>query len=88
MRLSGYMDYPTKPYLIAIIYGMEYLMHHPHEPIMYTINKISQTTDSPRQCLFKAGDVEINKIRNTPTSSIYIVMQITQRDSSEMHSFI
>ena len=34
MRLSGYMNTPTEPYLLALIYGMEYLMHHTNEPII------------------------------------------------------
>ena len=35
MRLSGYMNAPTEPAFISLKHGMEYLMYHPHEPIMY-----------------------------------------------------
>ena len=38
--LIDYMNSPTEPYFIALIQGMEYLMHHPHEPVMYSINKM------------------------------------------------
>ena len=40
---------------------MEYLIHHPHELIMYLINKIFKTNESQHQCFFKSGDAEINK---------------------------
>ena len=43
MRLSGYMNAPTEPTFLAFKNGMEYLMHHPHEPIMYSRNKINKT---------------------------------------------
>ena len=32
--LSGYVKYTTEPYFLALKHGMEYLMHHPHYPIM------------------------------------------------------
>ena len=35
MRLSGYMNAPTEPAFLSLKHGMEYLIHHPHEPIMY-----------------------------------------------------
>ena len=41
MWLSGYMNAPTAPAFLALRHGMEYLMHHPHEPIMYSRKKIS-----------------------------------------------
>ena len=34
MRLIGYMNAPTEPDLLDVKHVMEYLMHHPHEPIM------------------------------------------------------
>ena len=34
MRLSGYMNSPTEPAFLDLKYSMEYLVHHPHEPIM------------------------------------------------------
>ena len=36
MRLSGYMNAPTEPDFLALRHGMEYLMHHPHETIIYS----------------------------------------------------
>ena len=36
MLLSVYTNAPTEPDFIAFKHGMEYLMHHPHEPIMYS----------------------------------------------------
>ena len=40
---------------------MKYIMHYPHEPIIYSRNKIHKTEEIPHQCYFKAGDVEISK---------------------------
>ena len=39
MHLSGYMNEPSEPAFPDIKHGMEYLMHLPHEPIMYSIKK-------------------------------------------------
>ena len=50
------MNAPTESDLLAIIHGMEYIMHHSHEPIMYSINKNFKTNERPHQCFFKAGD--------------------------------
>ena len=61
MRLSGYMNEPTEPDFLAIKHGMEYLMHHQHEPIMYSRKKFYKNHEISHQCLFKAGDAEINK---------------------------
>ena len=40
MHLSGYMNASPEPDLLAIKHEMEYLMHHPHESIMYPQKKI------------------------------------------------
>ena len=61
MHLCGYMNAPTEPALLAIRHVMEYLIHHPHEPIIYSRKKKINTNESPHQYLFKADDVEINK---------------------------
>ena len=61
MRLSGYTNAPKEPALLALRHGMDHLMHHPHEPMMYSIKKSFNKNESPHQCFFKAGDVEINK---------------------------
>ena len=42
MSLSGYMNAPIEPALLAFIHGIEYLIHHPHEPIMYSTKKFSK----------------------------------------------
>ena len=42
MRLSGYINYPTEPEFLALRHGMEYIMHHSHEPIMYPRKKNSK----------------------------------------------
>ena len=49
MRLSVYMNTPAQPPFIALKHGMEYLMHHPHEPIMYSRKKIYKTDESLHQ---------------------------------------
>ena len=58
MRLIGYMNASKVPALIDIRHGMEYIMHHPHEPIMYS-RMFSKKNESPHQCLIKAWDAEI-----------------------------
>ena len=63
MRLSGYMNEPTEPGLLDPKHGMKYLMHHPHEPIMYSRKKIHRTEEIPHQCYFKSGDAEIRKTK-------------------------
>ena len=59
--LSGYINAPTEPDFLYLKHGMEYLMPHPHEPIMYPKNKIYKTYEITHQCYFKEGDAEINK---------------------------
>ena len=43
MHLSGYMNEPIEPDFLALKHGMEYIMHHPHEPIVYPRNKFYKT---------------------------------------------
>ena len=40
MRLSGYTNDPIEPALLDLRHGIEYFMHHPYEPIMYSRKKI------------------------------------------------
>ena len=61
MRLSGHMNEPTEPAFLALKHSLEYLMHHPQEPIMYSRRKIHRTEEIPHQCYFKAGDAETRK---------------------------
>ena len=63
MNLSGYMNAPTEPAFLALKHGMEYLMHHTHETIMYSRNKTHITEKSPHKCYFKSGDAEISKTK-------------------------
>ena len=85
MHLIGYINYPTEPAFIDLRHGMEYHMHHPHEPIIDSRNIFSkmksQINVSSDQVMQKS-----TKIRNAPNSSIYIVMHITQIDISGRHS--
>ena len=37
MRPSGYVNLLTEPVFLALKHGIEYIMHHTHEPIMYFI---------------------------------------------------
>ena len=34
LLVSGYMNAPIEPNFLSLENGMEYIMHHPHEPIM------------------------------------------------------
>ena len=61
MRLSGYTNVPTKPAFIALKHSMEYLIQHPHEPIMCSRKEIYKTEEIPHQCYFKSGETEIRK---------------------------
>ena len=56
MRLGGYMNVPTEPTLLALKHVMEYIMQHPHEPVMYSRNKMYKTNQIPHQCYFKVGN--------------------------------
>ena len=35
IQLSGYMNNPTELSFLSVFHGMEYIMHHMHEPIIY-----------------------------------------------------
>ena len=61
MCLSGYNNAPVEPALLARTHGMEYIIHHPQKPIIYSWKKIHKTHESPHQCYFKEGNAEINK---------------------------
>ena len=56
MRLSGYTNAPIETAFLALKHSMEYLMQHPHEPIIYLIKKMHKTHEIPHQCYFKSGD--------------------------------
>ena len=78
MRLIGYMNAPTEPDLLALKHGMGYLMHHPHEPIMYAKIKRIKLIGAHTNATSKQGMNKSIKIRNIPTSFTLIVMQIME----------
>ena len=47
MRIIGYMNAPTEPSSISLKHDMEYIMHHPHEPIVYSGKKIYKNSWNP-----------------------------------------
>ena len=49
MLISGYMNAPTEPVFLNLKHVIQYLMHHTHEPIIYSGNKIHRTEESPHQ---------------------------------------
>ena len=55
MSLSCYMNAPTESTFLALRHGMEYLMHQPHEPIMYPTKENFKINERPHQCFFNAG---------------------------------
>ena len=59
--LSGYINNPAERALLPLRHSMEYVMNYPHESTLYSRKKISKTNEIPHNCLFKEGDVEINK---------------------------
>ena len=40
MLLSWYMNAPIETSFLSLRHGMEYIMYHPHEPIMYSRKNI------------------------------------------------
>ena len=61
MSLSGYINSPKEPAFLDLRNGMEYIMHHPHESILYPINKLFKVSEIPHQFFFKTGISDINK---------------------------
>ena len=61
MCLSSYMNASTEPDVLALKHGMEYFMHNPHEPTMYSRNKIYKIHEIPHKSYFKVWDAEIKK---------------------------
>ena len=61
MHLSGYMNATIEPAFLDLKYDMVYLMHHPHETIAYSRNKMYKMYEIPHQYILKAGDAEIDK---------------------------
>ena len=72
------MNYTTENSFISLKYVMEYLMHHPHEPIVYSRNNIFKLNETTHKFFFKAGSAEIKKISNTPTSFTYTMVQTVE----------
>ena len=68
----------TDPAFLAIRHGMEYIMHHPHETIVYSRKKSSKQMKYHINASSNKAIQKSTKIRNTLTPSIHIVMQIMQ----------
>ena len=89
MRLSGYMNAPTEPAFLALKNGIEFLMRHPHEPIIYSRKKLMEQTKFPIIVTSKQDIQKSAKIRNTPTSFTHMVMQIMMEISLiDIHSHL
>ena len=80
MCLSGYANSPTETTFISLKYGMEYIMHYPHEPIMSSRNVFKLNEISHQ---FSSGRVVQRSIkhRNTPFSFTHTVTHIMQEIS-------
>ena len=76
MRIIWYMNAPTENSLLALRNGLEYLMHHPREPIMYSRKKLSKPMKFHINVSSNQGMRKSTKIGNATTSSINIVMRI------------
>ena len=57
---------------------MEYLMHHPHKPIIYSKNNIFKLNNILQQCFFNECIEEIKKHMNNPDYFTYTVAKIMQ----------
>ena len=55
------MNAPTEPAFLSLRNGMEYLLHHPHEPIIYSRKKIFKLNEILHQYFFGLVSAEINK---------------------------
>ena len=58
------MNSPARTEILALRYSMEYLMHNPNKPIMYSRKNISPKNEIPLQCFFKAGNRDINQTQD------------------------
>ena len=61
IELGVYMNPPTEPLFISLRHGMEYLMHHPHELIIYWRNTIFKSNESLQKHFSNSGSAYINK---------------------------
>ena len=61
MRLNGYINNPAEPEFLALIHGMIYLIHQPHETITYSRKNIFNLEEIQNQLFSKAGSAKINK---------------------------
>ena len=61
MHLSGYVNAPTEPAFIVLRHGMESIMYHLHEYIIYPRKNNFKSNESLYQYFFKAVSSEINK---------------------------
>ena len=86
MRLSGYMNVPIEPAFLPLKNFTEYLMHHPHELIMYSKNKYIELNRAPINSTSNQKMHKSVKIRNTLTSFTHMLMQIRQSDISDRFS--
>ena len=59
MRIIGYIYSSTGPGSFSLIHGMEYIMHHPHEPIMYSRNQNLKINKSTHQWFFNERSTDI-----------------------------
>ena len=88
MGLSGYTNVPTEPACLSLKNVMEYLMHHAHEPIMYSKKRINKTDKIPHQRYTKAGYAEISKNKEYYNSLHTYCDEYRARDISDRRSFI
>ena len=72
MRISVYMKSPTELEFLALCHGMEYIMYHPHEPIMYL-----------RKYIFKANKISLNFF----FKSVKDETKQTQQYSKQFHTY-
>ena len=61
MHLIGYINNTTEPEFLDLQYGIEYLLPHPHEPIVYSMKSIFKVYESPLKCFLKSIKVEMNQ---------------------------
>ena len=60
------MNATTEPAFISLRHGMEYLMHHPHDPIIHSRKKVFKLNEISYQCFFKTDSIDTNNAQEYP----------------------
>ena len=74
ISLSEYVNAPIEPEFLDLRHVIKYLMHHPHEPNIYSRNNIFKLIEKPHQCFYKEVSSDIKKYKNNTTYFTHTVI--------------